>query len=464
MTIRLLTAVFSFLAALSVLAALWYPQSDPNGRIPLVWVSDNNPARTLQIEAFNEQNPGFVLGLDYNNGGTEKVILQSSSGVGPDIFDFGDENIGTYVESGILWDVTEAAVQKGFADIWPTGRGTVTYGGRQYGFPCNIGAPILIYNKKVFDELRLPYPGSAMTWEEFTELAAKIRPTSGGKVFAISGATWRLFFESLRGEFFHEDGRPHIAQSAELRKAFEMHRDFLFVHGFMPTALEAQAMSGQGGWGSGNLNQFANGKFAMIVTGHWALISFGRAYQQQVENLKKGGEHAKPPLRLGAVVGPHFAGYPPTYRIQSRVAGINAMSPRREEALAFLQYLAGPTYSRLLNEGTDWLPGNPAYAELGITPGPEDLARTELQDATRDAVTHGYVPRHSPFLLTSDVVRVLSAQISRMESSPTIPIESLLATAEMELKVLMRRNLDRNPKLKSLYVQRFGEGGLAALR
>jgi ABC-type glycerol-3-phosphate transport system substrate-binding protein len=230
-------------------------------------------------------------------------------------------------------------------------------------------------------------------------------------------------------------------------------------------------MSGQGGWGSGNLNQFSVGRFAMAITGHWSLIAFGQAYHQQMEYLEKHGikeddikDHLEKPLRIGAVLIPHFAGHPPSYRVSSRVAGINAKSPRREDALYFLQYLAGPTYSKLLNEGADFLPGNPKYAQLGVEPGPPALSRPELQKATEEAMTHGYSPRRSPFLLTSDITRIIAAQISRLESDPRISTEALLGAAESDLNTLMRRNLERNPDLKKLYIERFGEASYKSLR
>lgn len=461
---RTLFLLFFALILMSGIAAVWRPQRTNDGRMDLVWVSDSNPARLEQIAAFNEQNPSHHLLLDKGNSGTQKIILQSASGVGPDIFDFNDEDLGTFVEAGILQDVTDAARKGKFsakADLWPTGRNTVTYQGRQYGYPCNIGSAILVYNKNVFDRLGVSYPEANMTWDDFVALATKIRSASQQEVFPISGATWRIFFENLRGEFFREDGSLFVEESPVLIRAFQMHRDFLFKYRFMPTSLEARSMSGQGGWGSGNLNQFSSGRFAMIITGHWALISFERAHRQK-EASEAGRKDG--PLRIGAVLIPRFADHPPSYRIQSRVAGINAGSPRRDEAIAFLQYLAGPTYSKLLNEGTDWLPGNPAYANLGVSEGIPDLSRTELQHTTEMAVSHGYVPRRSPFLLTSDVIRVLTTQISRMESNPGVPIESLLKTAEAELKTLMRRNLERNPQLRSLFIERFGDRAFENLR
>lgn len=474
---KVLFITFGALFFLSGVAAVWRPEKASSGKVPLLWVSDNNPARTEQIAAFNEENPGLQLRLDYGTKGPQKIILQCASGVGPDIFDYKDEEMGTYVEAGVLMDVTEAANRMGFSagkNGWPASVNTYCLNRRQYGFPCNTGASILIYNKNVFDHFGVRYPAPRLTWEEFIELAKTVstagKPGGKDQIYAVTGVGWRTFFDSLRGEFFTEDGRLQIANSAALRKSFEMHRDFLFKYKLMPTAVEAKALSGQGGWGSGNLNQFASGRFAMIVTGHWSLIGISRARQQQAKALEDKGMRAEEledplrrPLRIGGTVFPHFAGTAPAYRVLSRVAGINARSPRREQALKFLQYLAGREYAKLLNENADWLPGNPAYVEVGVDQGTDDLPRGELQAATEEAVANGYSPRRSPFLLITDVTRVLGEQISRLESNPSIPVESLLETADRELRVLMRRNLSRNPELRDLFVSRFGEQAVKQL-
>ena len=472
-TTRFLALLILVLAALSVVAAVWKPEATKTGKTPLVWVSDNNPARAAQIAAFNEEHPDLALRLDYGNSGAQKIILQSASGVGPDLFDFGEEQMESYVEAGILWDVTAAAGKMGFSAQeagWPGGVKTYVYEGKQYGFPCNTGCSTLIYNKNVFDFFGIPYPKDQMTWEEFFELAKRVNSATnpegaqGRQIFAVTGLNFRFFFESMRGEYFEEDGSFDLVNNQKLRKALDLHRDIVFTYRLTPTTVEAKQMSGQGGWGSGNLNQFAAGRYAMLISGHWSLIAFGRAYQKQTEFLANQGidpatitNPLDRPLRLGAVLYPHFADLGPHYRVGSRVAGINARSPRREEALQFLQYLAGPTYSKLLNEGTDFLPGNPKYADLGAEPGPPDLARPELQAATERAMEFGYAPRSSPFLFMGDIIRVMNAQISRLESNPAVTTDDMLKSAQKELNTLVRRNLDRNLELRALFIERFGE-------
>lgn len=473
-TARFLKVIFGILFALTGVAALWLPKDGPRGKTPLIWSSDNNPARTAQIAAFNGENPELFLKLDYNNSGLQKLLLQCTSGVGPDIMDFTDEQVQTLVEAGILEDITEAAQARGFSakDAWPAAAQVMTIEGRQYAYPCNTSASILIYNKNIFDYFGVPYPKDSLTWEEFFALAQKVNSPpderSSRRIYAVSGLSWKTFFESLHGEFFAEDGRITI-DTPELKQAFEMHRDILFKYQLMPTAVEAKSLSGQGGWGLGNLNQFAAGRFAMIVTGEWALIAFGHAYHQQMKALEAGGRQPagaenplQRPLRLGATLLPHFSGRPPSYRVTNRLAGINRNSARRQEALAFLQYLAGPDYSALINAEVDCLPGNPRYVDLGVMTGVDSLARLQMHRTTQEAVRYSYAWRISPFLALSDITRiqgggVLDDKINRLESDPATSIDGLLKDAQLKLETLLRRNLGRDPKLQELYHRRFGE-------
>ncbi len=473
-TSRLLLLIFSALALLCVVAMIWRPGDQAKGRIPLVWVSGTNPARQEQIATFNREEPGYFLSLDLGDSKTQKVILQCSSGIGPDIFDVYDgDQLQTYVEAGVVWDITSPAGKMGFSadgDAWPTARDEITYQGKQYSYPCNVAVNILIYNKNVFDFFNIPYPEGLMTWEDFLALSAKVStvrpgaPIPSHPVFAVTGLYWNIFFESLHGQFFTEDGLPVLAASPELRQALEMHRDFIFKYRVMPTTLELKSMSGQGGFGSGSLNQFASGRFAMIATGEWALIGFSRTYYQQVRQLKEQGidpdtitDPLQRPLRLGCVLLPRFPDLPPSYRVKSRSAAINSRSPRREQALTFLKYLAGPVYSRLINEYSDSLPGNPKYSEIGIADTIPSLSRLQMHETSKTAMSYGYSPRRSPFITTNDITEVLRIQVGRMESDPSLSIDDILQTAQHEVDKLLQRNLSRNPELRKEFEKRFGK-------
>nr|HRJ72574.1 ABC transporter substrate-binding protein [Terrimicrobiaceae bacterium] len=173
-TRRFLLIVAAGLGTLTAVAVIWRPRAAPDGRTPLVWVTDNNPARSEQIENFNRANPDLALSLDYGNAGLQKIILQCSSGVGPDIFDYADDQLQALAEAGVVWDVTAAAQEMGFSaarDTWPAAAPLLAYDGRQYGYPCNLDVYLLIYNKNVFDDFGVPYPTGLMTMEEFFAIA-----------------------------------------------------------------------------------------------------------------------------------------------------------------------------------------------------------------------------------------------------------------------------------------------------
>ena len=215
-------------------------------------------------------------------------------------------------------------------------------------------------------------------------------------------------------------------------------------------------MASQGGWGAGSINMFADGRFAMYPIDKWVLIRFRGAHADQV---KKGDPSRV--LRLGSVPNPHLPGQPPGYGVSARSVMINSRSPHRQDALQFLKYLAGPEYSRLINEGFDALPGNPEYAMLGVQDGVPDLAELEMHQNVMYAMKYGHRDQQSPFLLDTDVDRIMWNQISRMESAPTLPIADLVATAETDLIALMQRNINRSPELRQRYRELTGTDNVA---
>jgi ABC-type glycerol-3-phosphate transport system substrate-binding protein len=479
MTARWLLILALGLAALTAGAILWQPAALPPGKTRLVWTSDNSPARFDQIDAFNREHPDLVLTLDFANNsstGTDKTILQCSSGVGPDVLDiYGPDAIQTYAEAGVLLDLTGTAERMGFSattDSWPAATEAVTVFGRQYAYACQAGVPILIYNKNIFDYFHVPYPQGRLTWEQFIDLAQRVssHPVPGSNsqplIFGIGNLNWHGFFASGHGEFFDEKGNLKLLGNAALRQAFQMHKDFVFKYHIMPTTIDMNAMSGQGGWSAGYTNQFALGRFAMISEGDWSIVSYRALYRLQMAQLKAAGKKpediADPlqrPLRLGCTLVPGFAGQPPCYQVEITSAAINSRSTHVREADSFLQYLSGQTYSALINHAADYLPGNPRYADFGVQAESPDLARLEMHEATKAGMAYGYLPRRSHYILTTDVTRVLDDEISRLESDPSLNIDDLIQTAQLELEKLMWRNIERDPQLETLYRR---ENGLSA--
>ena len=272
----ILLSVFGGLAVLSVVAMLLVPPGPPNGVTPLLWASSANPFRLAQIQRFNQLHPALQVRLDSSNNRFEKIIVQNSSGVGPDFFDvLTGSYLQAYVEAGVAWDLTAQVQARGIAadrDTWPGIHNEITYDGRQYGYPANVGTFLILYNRNVFDRFGVPYPDPevSMTWLEFIALLRRVsgpppgggHPVWGTNAVDYSGRApapyfWKTLFYSQHGEFFSSDGTRPTVDTADMRTAFQMHQDAIYRDRVMPTTVELGTMTGQGGWGNGGITQFA---------------------------------------------------------------------------------------------------------------------------------------------------------------------------------------------------------------
>lgn len=476
MRLRLLLLAF-FLTILTLIAFALRPTPAADGRVPLLWASSANPYRTAQIERFNELHPHLHLRQDSSNNRFEKNIVQLSSGVGPDLYDaISGTSLQAYVESGVAADVTEDAERAGLSagtDTWPAIVNEITIGGRQYGYPANVSAQVCLYNKNIFDRFGVPYPHGHLSWDEFFALMRKVRgtPPGGGpandavSAMDYSGRApavvlWKYVFQSRRGEFFTPDGLHPTIDTEDLRVAFAYQRDAIFRDQIHPAAARMGAMTGAGAWGGGAIAQFAEGRFAVLLTGKFALASLREfvAHQKRLLALweadpERQRTEPKPEvLRLGSILLPRFPDRPPGVVANAQTVMINPSSPHRSEAFEFLQFLGTDTYARMVMPYG--LPGNPRRVTYDFPATHPELAEHEVTRTVVASLEHGYQLRKSPFLLDLDIDRILTQQMARLEANPTMDIGVLLSEAQRELEALVQINLRRDPQLAAFYRER----------
>lgn len=464
---NILTGILICLVILSGVAFLLKPKKPQDGNVRISWLTPYSQARSLQVEEFNRQHPGIILTADhaFRWDDLSKVIIQCSTGLGPDLYDSDcGSQIQAYVESGVAMDVTEEARANGFSKeaMWPGIYDALTINGRQYAYSANVGTSVLGYNKNVFDRFHLPYPKQDMTWEECFDLAKKLT-VAGQKedfVYGLFSPNWNDFFASLRGEYFSKDGTIILLDTEVMKRAVQTHWATRYQWGITPPDLVARTLASQGGEmnNASNFNLFADGHYAMYVMGNWSLIYFENVYDAQKKKWEKwnADPHRDPRnepklLRLGSVMIPHFQGIPRGCKLQSRCVVVNSKSPNRESAVKLLKYLAGPEYSAFIVKANDQLPPNPAYAKFTEDAKYHDLEEEEMFNNTAQSMQYAYLNIRSPFLLGSEITRIMSQQISRLEANPQLSIDDLLNQAQYAAEEQMQRTLDRNPNLKKKY-------------
>lgn len=440
----------AILFVLSVVAWRINPEPPGGDRTTLVWSTDNNPTRQAQVDLFNQLNPDLFLTIDPNNLEQQKVIVQSHGGVGPDIFDtYGKANLEAYVRSGIAYDITEAMRGAGIEVekiIWPVAVPSCVYEGRVYGFPCNVNANAIWFNKDLFDEAGVPYPREGWTWEELIETGKKLtKRDSRGRIkqfgFYWSWNSWNErndLIYSFGGTVFNELGTRVVLDSPEAKAAMRLAYDLMYTHRIMPTPVDEAALSTQGGWGSGGITYLMGGRVAMAFGGRWWL------------NLIR---KEKPDLRLGVVEMPYAK--VKTVVGGARCALVNAKSPRREVAIRFIQYLASPEYNQLLNDQADALAPVMASSYTDRFLKNPEYPNEDNNHIWREVVRRSRPDELNPFLRGAELTPI-STQFDLVKADLKEP-EKAMEDAARAGNERIRRVARTRPALGRLYQELTGE-------
>ena len=280
---KIFLALLASLVGASVIAWAMLPGPDPKGRTKLVWVSDDNPSRQEVIQLFNRLNPDCLLKLDpVYKSGMEKVIVQSTAGVGPDLFDcYGDYQLRAFVEADVAWDVTDELAKAGIdvqKECWPAIVPTAVYNGRVYGFPANVASDVLFFNKDIFDRMGIAYPKGPMTWDEFIPLAQKLTiKDAQGQItqygFSFDYNRWQDFLPEWGAKIYSDDGTRCTLDSPQAIACAKFEHDLVYKWQITPSASEEDASVQQGGYGNLAMKFLASKRAATVLGGRWWLCT-----------------------------------------------------------------------------------------------------------------------------------------------------------------------------------------------
>ncbi|MBD3392407.1 MAG: extracellular solute-binding protein [Chitinivibrionales bacterium] len=449
-------SVFVIAVLMSGVANMTLPRDDKLGVPTLVWVTDDNPARQEQMQLFRQWHREHYgeevdIRIDPSNYDRGKIVVQSLSGAGPDVFDYyGASQLERYVASGILLDVTEVARDKGFSKevvwegIWPN----FVSEGRQYGFPDNVNVELILYHKDMFDRAGVPYPDGDWTWEEFIEVARKLAGASpdARRQYALLRVEPSMMMRQNGARMFSPEGTRCTWNSPEAVEALEFYHNLRAKHHVMPTAAELESHATAGGWGVGQINIFATKRFAMTQAGRWWFVGFERDARQMIAHGKK------PPFDLGVVEPPHFGRH--YYTGGARCTGISRTSRNRKYALRFLEYLASKPFNRQINRTYDAIAPVVEHCTgpTGIADGPEPIEGLEAADSKvwADAMAEVKPEEISPFIPPYRVEKLWREHKELLDADAATAEEVLEEFAQL-VDDEIRRNVERDPDLKQRY-------------
>lgn len=137
-------------------------------------------------------------------------------------------------------------------------------GDKIYSLPYNIGTWAVFYNKKLFDDAKLPYPKGEWTWDQYIETAKKLTDSSKG----IYGSTMPDYDNILyllaaqRGiSGYKADGSSNYDDAA-YKESLQWYADLGNKWKIQPSWLEIKSKKIP-------YDAFMNGKYGMEFVGTW---------------------------------------------------------------------------------------------------------------------------------------------------------------------------------------------------
>ncbi len=399
------------------------------------------PAASLPLSL---RVPKVEMRLDAASNDMSKKLIQGVSGVAGDVMElYGNGGVQYLASGGLLADLTEDAQRLGFGPevTYPALAPAITYNGRQYSFPRNPNTTLYWVNKETFARHGQPLPPRRWTFEEFEArgkafVAAANPPGERRTVFF---ANWVDIFQvhrSLGLGQFNETMTRCILDDPRCAQAFALIYKWVYEDRLLPSSADLASFATQAGGGAPAGQLFANGNFAMLLSGRYQLMQF-----RQLE-----------PIELAVVELPH-GGFPCS-SFSSGQGTVYRGSRHPELAKLFMAFYASEEYSMQIVGDGDGLPPIPRYTqtEAYLRPAeyPNEWGCHEV--FADDALHNGIAVSYSPFVQTETVTNLQYQMCGAVLAKRATP-----ADAARELAARVNREIDltiqESPKLRAQYEQ-----------
>ncbi|TCL61779.1 carbohydrate ABC transporter substrate-binding protein (CUT1 family) [Hydrogenispora ethanolica] len=162
------------------------------------------------LESYKKTHPHIAVEIIIAPYGefTEKVTSMIASGNPPDITWWSEDSLTYFADKGYFVALDGAVKKWGkdwqMADFYPSTLEGGRWKGKLYAIPFSTPAPVLFYNKKLFDEAKLKYPNENWTWDDFDSALRKLSKGEGAnKVYGVEnlldkGTEWQSLLNLIR--------------------------------------------------------------------------------------------------------------------------------------------------------------------------------------------------------------------------------------------------------------------------
>jgi ABC-type glycerol-3-phosphate transport system substrate-binding protein len=261
-------------------------KSNDEGVRVAIFTSDVETIKILNnaMRQIESRHPGLkvvLANIPYNDF-QNKITTMMAAGNAPDVVSTEANNFVDLYSRGAFEDLTDYVKKDGIDPkiYYSSVLARYSPGGRIYALPTDI-APfgLVYYNKKIFDEVGLPYPTSKWKWPEpLVSICQKlVKKDASGKITRWAwadpyGTGGDNFMIDNGGYYMDSEENPTrlALDSDRALEAFRFRWDLIYTYHVSPTPSQIQAFN----FGPGAETMFVNGQVAMMPSGIWHTPNF----------------------------------------------------------------------------------------------------------------------------------------------------------------------------------------------
>ncbi len=226
------------------------------------------------ISRWQKVHPNIIVRLEHTpyRGYADKLLTRIAGRAAPDIICTEVDLFVTFQSKNVLLDLTPFVggdPEFNMKDFYPQIINRFTVDNKLYAVPRDT-APFacVYYNKKLFDEAKVPYPTDDWNMNDMLEKAKKLtKADKDGRVtqYGFYAWAWMNFVYSFSGSLVDDVKNPKVCtlNSRESEEGLQFYSDLINKYKVQPsvTAMTNMAMGVQG--------MFMTGRLAMFASGIW---------------------------------------------------------------------------------------------------------------------------------------------------------------------------------------------------
>lgn len=345
--------------------AIAFEEEAKEGQKTIVWMTRSNNITEVRWEhdvvlpAYAKANPNvFVKVLSINQADIavkREAMIAAKEPLHVWSTNWGGDGFASDRARGLIADLTPLIDRDKFdmSDFLPDVLKIYQSEGKTWGLPFLTTGSYVYYNKKIFDDAKIPYPptdwdDTSWTWDKFKEIGKQLTKNYDDPNNAIYGANVesRGNMEGVPmiwGHFVWQDNAYTTGLSDKITvtddtsvKAFQAVHDLTYKDKIAPDPATVTALGQLGG-------VFQTGRVAMNLNGGW-----GHWVYKDLINDPNGFCWGAAPIPMGSPDAKQRAVlYTDPWVI---TGGLSA--EEQDLAWDFLKYLAGPESSKALTDAT----------------------------------------------------------------------------------------------------------------